>query len=52
MIAIHFEAEKDYFPNLLFGKITIKTWFFTNHVQKIQGVTTSGGFIEVNNCLI
>ena len=36
MIAIHFEAQKGKFSNLVFA----------------PGPTTSGGFIEVNNCLI
>ena len=33
MVAIHFEALKGKFSNLVFSKITAKTWFFTNYEQ-------------------
>ena len=33
MVAIHFEAQKGKFPNLVFSKITKKAWFFTNYDQ-------------------
>ena len=33
LVAIHFEAQKGKFANLVFSKITAKTWFFTNYDQ-------------------
>ena len=37
LIANHFEAQKGKLSNLVFSKITAKTWFFTNYDQIPKG---------------